>query len=115
MEDSMIDRAAARVVPRDPITVGVEAGDRLVAFGVVANISKLGACVLTDFDFRSEAPLSFCLSFPREAQPLSAPGRVVWLRGEGSADVRCGLEFVGLPERDEVRLRGLIGRAELGH
>jgi Tfp pilus assembly protein PilZ len=103
-------RRAARVVPPEPVTVTMENGKGPVAYGIVANISETGACVRTDIPFTPGDELLLRLNFAREAQPLSATGRVVWASGpprEGNGGLRHGVQWTyDGPHR--VRLRLLV-------
>jgi hypothetical protein len=102
-------RRAARVVPPEPVTVTMENGNG-VAYGIVANISETGACVRTDVAFTPGEELLVRLNFAREAQPVSATGRVVWASGpprEGNGGLRHGVQWTyDGPHR--VRLRLLV-------
>jgi hypothetical protein len=102
-------RRAARVVPPEPVTVTMENGNG-VAYGIVANISETGACVRTDVAFAPGEELLVRLNFAREAQPVSATGRVVWASGvpkEGNGGLRHGVMWTyDGPHR--VRLRLLV-------
>lgn len=87
-------RRAPRVVPPEPVTVTMENGQGPVAYGVVSNISETGACVRTDIGFAPGEELLVRLNFAREAQPLSATGRVVWQTpGEGKGSLRHGVQW----------------------
>src|SRR5262245_39595591 len=88
-------RRAARVVPPEPVTVTLE-NSHGVAYGIIANISETGACVRTDLAFAPGEELLVGLNFPREAQPVSATGRVVWASGapkEGNGSLRHGVQW----------------------
>jgi Tfp pilus assembly protein PilZ len=104
----MIERGVRRVVPRLPVTLAVEQEGMARAFGVVANISEKGACLLTDGSFPVGTSLICALSFPREPQPFRASGRVVWAKPEPSRLVRCGVQFEPGPGLEPSRLSRLI-------
>ncbi len=103
-------RRVTRVVPPEPVTVTMENGQGPVAYGIVTNISEAGACVRTDIGFAPGEELLLRLTFAREAQPLSATGRVVWQAGppaESAGALRHGLQWTyDGPHR--VRLRLLV-------
>jgi hypothetical protein len=102
------ERRVPRVVPEGPVIVGVRTEAGLEAFGFVVNISPWGACLLTDLFFASGTPLHFTLSFPRDRDPMEAPGRVVWAQEPEHGQIRCGLEFDTLPAAESTRLASLI-------
>src|SRR5215468_5338690 len=109
MSESVTERRrTTRVVPTEPVTVTMENGKGPVAYGIVTNISETGACVRTDIPFTVGEELLLRLSFAREAQPLSATGRVVWQAANGVAGARNhGLEWTyDGPHR--LRLRTLV-------
>jgi Tfp pilus assembly protein PilZ len=106
----VLERSSTRVVPKDPVTLAVEDRGQPIAYGVVANISERGACVLTDGSFEVGDALTFALSFPREQRPVQAPARVVWQKREDSRLVRCGLRFELPTTQGAARLVTLIQR-----
>ena len=106
----MRERAAVRVVPRSAVTVAIENPAYPMAYGVVANISDVGACVWTNGAFAIGENLVLRLSFPREPQPLQAAGRVVWedaLRDEKGA-LRLGLQWSHATGPAHARLSQMI-------
>jgi Tfp pilus assembly protein PilZ len=110
-------RRATRVVPPEPVTVAMENGKGPVAYGIVTNISETGACVRTDIPFTVGEELLLRLTFAREAQPLSAMGRVVWQNGVGSGALRHGLQWTyDGPHRVRLRLlvKAMIGPTPAG-
>lgn len=105
-----MNKRAVRVVPHKAITVAIEGPQRARSYGVVANISEGGACVLIDASLPLGESLVLELSLFREAQVVSAAGRVVWSSGNRDAGaVRYGVEWAPRPEDD--RLRDLIQQA----
>jgi Tfp pilus assembly protein PilZ len=81
-----------------------------MAYGVVANISEVGACVWTNGAFPVGESIVLRLSFPREPQPLQAAGRVVWedARRDDSGALRLGLAWSHTTGPAHGRLRQLI-------
>jgi Tfp pilus assembly protein PilZ len=101
---------AVRVVPQKAITVAIDNPRRGRSYGVVANISAGGACLLTDARYPVGDSVDLELSFFRELQVVPAAGRIVWMSGSVEAGaVRYGLEWsAGFAD---VMLRSLIERA----
>ena len=103
-------RSSVRVVPRRSITVAIDddgGGPR--AFGVVANISETGACVLTNGAFRVGELLRIQLSFAREPTPIAAAGQVVWSGSTKDHGVlRYGLQWADVADSKRVHLQTLI-------
>ena len=112
----MKERRSVRVIPKTSITVAIEdEGQRTAAFGVVANISEGGACVLTDGRFEVGRNVGLQLSFAREPQPLDAQGVVVWggpVRAGTEGMLRYGVMWTeAQPPAIRDRLRTLITRS----
>lgn len=98
-----------RVVPQRAITVAIEYPQQGRAYGVVANISVGGACVLTDARLPLGESLDLELSFFREPEVVPAAGRIVWISGNRDAGaLRYGLEWAG---SEDERLKILIEQA----
>ena len=101
---------AERIVPQRAITVAIDSDRRTRSYGVVANISDGGACLLTDARFLLGESLQLELSFFRESEFVLASGRVVWSTGNpDTGAVRYGLQWV--PTAVDGRLQGLIQQA----
>jgi hypothetical protein len=105
----MRDRAD-RVVPQRAITVAIEGPPSGRSYGVIANISAGGACVLTDASLPLGQTLELELSFFREPAIVPAAGRIVWIAGQYHVGaLRYGLEW-DAGSRD-ARLTSLIAQA----
>ena len=98
-------RATDRFKPVKAITICLESDAGLPAFGVVANISDGGACVLTDVGgagYSVGADVKLTLSFSPSYQSVLATGKLRWIQQE-----RCGVQFELGPRMDD-RLKSLI-------
>jgi len=101
---------ADRIVPQRAITVAIEGPPWGRSYGVIANISAGGACVLTDASLPLGQSLELELSFFREPAIVPAAGRIVWTSGNRDAGaLRYGLEW-DAGARD-ARLTSLIAQA----
>ena len=101
---------ADRIVPQRAITVAIEGPPWGRSYGVIANISAGGACVLTDASLPLGHSLELELSFFREPAVVPAAGRIVWTSGDRDAGaLRYGLEW-DTASRD-ARLTSLIAQA----
>lgn len=111
-ELSQQNRSNLRLTPRKPVTVAVEDGESLPAYGVVTNISETGACVVTDSTVGQGRIVLLRMSFYRHADLFEAQARVVWSgeeRGAGSSHaVLQGVQFTQLSDRELVKLRGFL-------
>jgi Tfp pilus assembly protein PilZ len=105
----MLERESARFIPRRSVTVAFENRHSPTAYGVVANLSRGGACVWTDARIDVGQHVKVALSFAREAMPVPTPCRVVWTGPTtGTPGRRCGLEWEGQPGPERDRLRKMI-------
>jgi len=101
---------AERIVPQRAITVAIEGPPWGRSYGVIANISAGGACVLTDASLPLGQSLELELSFFREPAIVPVAGRIVWTSGNRDAGaLRYGLEW-DAGARD-ARLTSLIAQA----
>jgi Tfp pilus assembly protein PilZ len=104
---------AMRVVPHKAITVAIEVPQQGRAYGVVANISEGGACLLTDARVPLGESLQLELSLYREPQVVPVAVRVVWSSSNRDVGaVRYGLQWDESAQDD--RLTSLIERAVSG-
>src|SRR5258708_5066450 len=103
----MGDRHARRVVPAKPVTVAIENLKRPPAYGVVANISVRGGCVLSAATFNVGEEIVLPLSFPREPETIETPGHIIWTREGPPGTVQYGLKFDATFDI-HVRLKELI-------
>jgi Tfp pilus assembly protein PilZ len=101
---------AVRVVPHKAITVAIHDPRQVRSYGVVANISEGGACVLTDASFPLGESLALELGFSRERHIVRTAGYVVWSSGSRNVGaLRYGLKWTTGPGDDQ--LRSLIEQA----
>jgi hypothetical protein len=107
----MRERNAHRVVPAKPVTVALEHPGKPRAYGVVANISECGGCVLTSATFDVGEEIVLTLSFPREPQPIETPGLIIWIGQGPPGALQYGLKFDTTFDI-HVRLKQLIGNFE---
>ncbi len=103
-------RATLRFKPLKAITVAVESEDGLPAgFGIVADISEGGACVITDVGLYVGANVRLALSFPNHRTPISTPGKLRWIEQDPSGkNIRYGMQFEPGPWTDIEQLKSLI-------
>jgi uncharacterized protein (TIGR02266 family) len=105
----MSERSSVRFVLSRPVRVAIESQPRGTAYGVIADISEGGACIWTEAPLAVGQSVQLALSFPREAHPVAAHGRVVWADAPPSvASPRCGLQWAADSPEARERLRRLI-------
>lgn len=103
-----------RIQPPCPITVAIEEqGGRVIAYGVVADVSTRGGCVWTDVLLRRDATLRLRMSFayPPEVHTLQAT--VAWAARDPHASLKnaycCGFRWRHVGYALQCRL-GQLGR-----
>jgi hypothetical protein len=86
-----------------------------LAYGVIADISERGGCVLTDARLNLESTLEFRVSFARPPEMYAMVGHVVWARdsvpGAGEGGRRYGIQWVATSPMCRRRLREMASRA----
>jgi hypothetical protein len=98
-----------RVIPQKAITVAIEGPRRDKSYGVVANISTGGVCLLTDASLPHGQSCQLELSFFREPEIVPAEALIVWTSGNLDAGARrYGLRWDG---EEDARLKSLIEQA----
>jgi hypothetical protein len=96
-----LPRCPPRIHPPNPITVAIE-DDRgtVIAYGVMADISRGGGCIQTDVLILNGATLDLRLSFAYPPEVHDVVGRIAWARPDVDASLaeayRCGVEWVRL-------------------
>jgi hypothetical protein len=90
-------RTVRRLVPRQSATVAYRGEQQQVGYGILADVSEAGACIVTDSLMVPGTDLRLKLSFYREARLFETIARVVWSR-DATASERgfAGLLLHGL-------------------
>lgn len=104
-------RCSPRIEPPCPITVAIEEErGTVIAYGVVADLSKKGGCVRTESLLPRGATLHFRMSFAYPPGVHTAVGKVAWARREPNGSLEkacCGVEWVSLGYSLRCHLRQL--------
>jgi hypothetical protein len=79
-------RTVRRLVPRQSATVAVYRGEQQVGYGILANVSEAGACIVTDSLMAPGTDLRLKLSFYQQPRLFETIARVVWSRDASPAD-----------------------------
>ena len=69
-------RTVPRVKPRLPVTLALVEPGQNETFGLIADISKRGACVLTFAKLTIGATVRCALNFPRKLEPLGIDTKI---------------------------------------
>ena len=112
----MRSRLAARIIPPRPITAAIVRSDGApLAYGVIADISESGACVLTDARLTANVTLDLRISFAHPPELCEATAFVVWAKDclptSGGHARRYGIQWVGATLPCRHRCRDLAARA----
>lgn len=117
MDRDYVSRRAGRFIPSSSITVAVLEENVPVAYGIVRDISELGACIVTDSELSPGRSYEFRMSF-FGGKILEAVVRVVWheaRRGDGAGSgVPHGLEFTEIPSVQLATLQRILGEGGFG-
>jgi hypothetical protein len=105
-------------VPRQSATVAVYRGEQQVGYGILANVSEVGACIVTDTLMTPGTDLRLKLSFYREARLFETVARVVWSdeappSDQSYAGLRLhGLRFTVTSTLERSRLLAILQKEE---
>ena len=102
-------RRTARFVSNEPVTVAILKQDEPFAYGVIANISEGGVCLITDAESLAGS-LTVRMSF-YNAEVVEADARAMWSCVRAQTDgglVRHGLRFFGVSERNIEKLKTIL-------
>ncbi len=111
-------RTVRRLVPRQSATVAVYRGDQQVGYGILANVSEAGACVVTDTLMAPGTDLRLKLSFYQQPRLFETIARVVWSREASEAErgfegLRLhGLRFTVTSTVERSRLVALLQKED---
>jgi len=113
---SAAPRCSPRFEPPCPITVAIEdERGTVVAYGVVADISKKGGCIRTDVLLAQDARFCLRVSFAHLSGVHTAVGTVAWARADPNCSRNraycCGVEWLSLGYTLRCRLRQLANGA----
>jgi hypothetical protein len=105
-------RHSPRIQPPCPITVAIEErGGRVVAYGVVADVSTKGGCVWTDVLLRRGATLRLRMSFASPPEVHTLQATVAWASIDSHSSLKnaycCGFRWRYLGYTLQCRLRQL--------
>ena len=108
-------RCSPRIEPPCPITVAIEEVDgTVIAYGVVADLSKMGGCIRTETLLAQGATLCFRMSFAYPPEVHTVLGKVAWARVDPNCSLEkacCGVEWLSLGYSLRCRLRQLARAA----
>ena len=77
MDREYVARQTGRAVPSTSVTVALLEENVPVAYGIVRDLSEVGACIMTDIVLKPGSSYQFRMSF-FGGEVLEATARVVW-------------------------------------
>lgn len=90
-------RRLRRMAPKTAATAAVFRNAEKLAYGVIANVSTTGACIVTDRRLPPGNEVTLKLSFYRQADLYEIPARIVWSRRGGAGEKAfAGLQLHGV-------------------
>jgi hypothetical protein len=106
-------RPAPRFVPQTPVSAWVQGPEHHEAYGVVANLSTSGACVVSNDAFDPGDAIQIMISFYHCTEMLEAEAQVVWTREDPRSEVPTftyGCAFQRLSRDQRTRLENMLQR-----
>lgn len=107
-------RTVRRLEPTQSATAAVYLGERQFAYGILANVSESGACIVTDNQLEPGADVQLKLSFYEQPKLIETQARVIWNRRGRTEDgglaglLLHGVKFMGVPAQQQTLLTELL-------
>lgn len=106
------ERKWPRLVPANAVMASVYAG-KVQAYGLIANISEDGTCVVSGVHFEPGSKILLRIGFDNE-KPFSTEANVVWSRDETESNSQPtfvhGVKFVMISDEQRTELKMILGR-----
>ena len=119
VDTEFVGRRAGRAVPTTSVTVALLEDNLPVAYGIVRNLSEIGACIVTNTVFRPGSTYQFRMSF-FGGEILEAVATIVWTESHHPAvataiEVPHGLEFDKINDAHLQILKSILDSGQFGH
>ena len=108
-------RTSRRFLPVNPVSALIRGTNKQEDYGVVINISDIGACIVSSKHFEPKTSVGLSISFYRQSQLWTAESTVVWARTESGCAERSvahGLRFQ-LSFGDQQHLHSILRSCRL--
>lgn len=117
--DDFVGRRAGRAVPTTSVTVALLEDNLPVAYGIVRNLSEIGACIMTNTVLRPGHTYQFRMSF-FGGEILEAVATIIWTDSSRPAvaaaiEVPHGLEFDKINDAHLQILKSILDSGQFGH
>jgi hypothetical protein len=107
------ERKWPRLVPDNAVMVSIYVGTEQ-AYGLLANISEAGACVVSGVDFESGRKVLLRIGFEDGREPFSSEAKVIWSRDESESEKKAtfvlGLRFYLISDEQQLLLKEVLAR-----
>ena len=118
MDRDYVPRRIGRAVPSTSVTIALLEDNVPVAYGVVRDLSEIGACIMTDSVLKPGTSFQFRMSF-FGGEVLEATARIVWSETPrpGAApetEIPHGLEFTEMGDTHLTKLRHILDTGAFG-
>lgn len=118
MEHDFVSRRTGRAVPSTSVTVALLEDNVPVAYGVVRDLSEIGACIMTDATLRPGSSFQFRMSF-FGGEVLEATARIIWRENQRpgaptASEIPHGVEFVDIGETHLTNLKRILETGAFG-
>ncbi len=116
MDYDFVSRRVGRAVPSTSVTVALLEDNVPVAYGIVRDLSEVGACIMTDILLKPGANFQFRMSF-FGGEILEVTARVIWSespRPGTASEIPHGLEFTDIRESHLTNLRDILETGAFG-
>ncbi len=119
VDTEFVGRRAGRAVPTTSVTVALLEDNLPVAYGIVRNLSEIGACIMTNTILRPGNTYQFRMSF-FGGEILEAVATIVWTESSHPAvaaaiEVPHGLEFDKINDAHLEILKSILDSGQFGH
>lgn len=119
VNNEFVGRRAGRAVPTTSVTVALLEDNLPVAYGIVRNLSEIGACIMTNTVLRPGNTYEFRMSF-FGGEILEAVATIVWSESHhpaiaASIEVPHGLEFDKINDAHLQTLKTILESGQFGH
>jgi hypothetical protein len=118
VEHDYVSRRTGRAVPATSVTVALLEDNVPVAYGVVRDLSEIGACIMTDAVLKPGTTFQFRMSF-FGGEVLEATARIIWSEtprpgARPSAEIPHGLEFTDIGDAHLQNLKRILETGAFG-
>ena len=117
--NDFVGRQTGRAVPTTSVTVALLEDNVPVAYGIVRNLSEIGACIMTNTVLRPGNSYQFRMSF-FGGEVLEAVATIVWSESRHpgiatSVEIPHGLKFNEINDAHLDHLKHLLDSGQFGH